>query len=187
MKKQNAYNKPQRETRVHVHGRLCDAGGCKAAGEYKAPKSRASLREYWWFCLDHVRDYNKAWDYFSGLSAEEIDEFRKDAVTGHRPTWDRTNGHHYDPAMLEDALARMFGDTPPPQRRFRGVTQKERRAWEMLEFEETGSGRDLKKRYKELVKKYHPDVNKGDKAAEDRFKQVAAAYKFLMQKLSVSV
>ena len=43
--------------------------------------------EYYNFCVDHVRQYNHSYNYFDGMSDVEVDEFRKDAITGHRPTW----------------------------------------------------------------------------------------------------
>ncbi|MEB3701565.1 DnaJ domain-containing protein [Candidatus Bealeia paramacronuclearis] len=53
--------------------RLCDHGGCEQEGEYRAPKSPHNLREYYWFCLEHIRDYNKSWDYYKDMPPEEID------------------------------------------------------------------------------------------------------------------
>lgn len=41
------------------------------------------------------------------------------------------------------------------------------------------SGEDIRKAYRRLARKYHPDVNPGDKAAEDRFKSVQEAYDIL--------
>src|ERR687892_757425 len=47
---------------------LCQWPGCRCAGEYRAPKSRERLREFYLFCLDHVRAYNRAWDFFKGMN-----------------------------------------------------------------------------------------------------------------------
>ena len=67
--------------------RHCDHPGCVAAGEFRAPKSRSTLDEFFWFCTDHVRDYNKSWNYCAGMSAAEIEaEIRRDTVW-RRPTW----------------------------------------------------------------------------------------------------
>ena len=67
--------------------RLCDHPGCAGAGNYRAPRSRDRLDMFYWFCLDHVRDYNARWNYYAGMSADEIEaEIRNDAVW-QRPTW----------------------------------------------------------------------------------------------------
>ena len=42
----------------------------------------------------------------------------------------------------------------------------------------------LKKQYKILAKKYHPDVNQKDENAEEKFKQISAAYHLLLDKFS---
>ncbi|HET9018229.1 MAG TPA: molecular chaperone DnaJ, partial [Acetobacteraceae bacterium] len=68
-------------------GRCCDMPGCGGAGEYRAPKSRQSLREYWWFCLEHVRAYNAAWDFYKGMSPAQIEAEMRADTHWQRPTW----------------------------------------------------------------------------------------------------
>ena len=63
----------------------CDMPGCAQNADFKAPKHRA-LNEYYRFCLDHVREYNQAWDFFSGMAASEVEEHMVDSIYGHRPT-----------------------------------------------------------------------------------------------------
>ena len=67
--------------------RPCDHPGCIHLGAYRAPRSRSSLRQYFYFCLDHVREYNAAWDYFRGMTATEIERMRRADVVGDRPSW----------------------------------------------------------------------------------------------------
>ena len=78
-------------------GRLCDTPDCLAAGEYRAPKSRSQLNDYYWFCLDHVRDYNRSWDYCAGLTPEQIESLVRADVTWQRTTWPlgRLGGEHH--------------------------------------------------------------------------------------------
>ena len=67
--------------------RLCDHPGCDAGADFRAPKSRLELDRYYWFCLEHVRAYNSAWNYYAGMSETEIEsEIRYDTVW-QRPTW----------------------------------------------------------------------------------------------------
>src|SRR5258708_20034110 len=85
--------------------RLCDHPGCAGTGDYRAPRSRDRLDMFYWFCLDHVPDYNARWNYYAGMSASEIEaEIRNDAVLP-RPTWPlrsrivprfATPSRHYD-------------------------------------------------------------------------------------------
>ncbi|TMJ59762.1 MAG: J domain-containing protein [Alphaproteobacteria bacterium] len=139
--------------------RGCDHPGCAAGGEFRAPKSRLELDRYHWFCLEHVRAYNSAWNYYRGMSDAEIEaEIRHDTVW-QRPSWKhngRANGHGSEAAAraasaCDQALA-VFDIEPP----FTVVR--------------------LKARYKVLVKEHHPDAHGGDKAAEERLKIINQAY-----------
>jgi hypothetical protein len=67
--------------------RQCDAPGCREPGEHRAPKSRDRLEDYYWFCLDHVRSYNKQWNYYEGVSPEELEQAIRRSTTWDRPTW----------------------------------------------------------------------------------------------------
>jgi molecular chaperone DnaJ len=49
----------------------------------------------------------------------------------------------------------------------------------ILEIEKTASKEDIKKAYRKLAMKYHPDRNAGDKTAEEKFKEVNEAYSTL--------
>ena len=75
------------EPRVEPTVRPCSMRGCEAPGTHRAPKGRLAEGEYFWFCLDHVRDYNKSYNYFSGMNDAAVQAYQKDALIGHRPTW----------------------------------------------------------------------------------------------------
>jgi len=79
--------KPVMEPRPRADMPACEWPGCVNAGTHRAPKGRLREREYWRFCLDHVRDYNQSYNYFAGMSEDAVARYQKDAVTGHRPTW----------------------------------------------------------------------------------------------------
>src|SRR4051812_15785622 len=67
--------------------RLCDHPGCAAGGDFRAPRSRLELDRYYWFCLEHVRSYNLAWNYYAGMSQTDVEaEIRRDTVW-QRPSW----------------------------------------------------------------------------------------------------
>lgn len=163
----------------------CSVAGCDQPGGYKAPKSRQSINDYQWFCLDHVREHNAKWDYFQGLGAEEIEQFMKDSVTGHRPTWTR-EGHVRDRyAKLQDALYHFmqFGTAKPAPKAMPPLSSKLRKALTLFELEYPYSEKELKRQYRLLVKQYHPDLHPEDKDSEERFKQVTLAYALLSEHL----
>src|SRR6185312_8024135 len=77
----------KQETRVRETAVPCQWPDCKNKGTHRAPKGRDNAREYWHFCLDHVREYNQSYNFFSGMNADAVARYQKDALTGHRPTW----------------------------------------------------------------------------------------------------
>jgi hypothetical protein len=170
---------------AEVAARLCDHPACREQGEFRAPKSPQQLDAYFWFCLEHVRAYNTAWNYFSGMSQPEIERFQREAITGHRPTWRMGTGKRSDPLDgVADPLGIFgfgsFGGTAEDFEPERRVDSKQRRALAVLNLEVDTTLQEVKMRYKQLVKRYHPDANGGDKAAEERFKTINEAYNFLL-------
>lgn len=167
--------------------RLCDHPDCGGIGEFRAPRSRNDLRNYLWFCLAHVREYNRAWNYFQGMSQEEIEAYQHSSNTWHRPTWAMgVNGAHGAFAFehLQDDLglfqgasqfSRVDGARPAPPE----VRAPIRKALAELELTSMASATDVKLRYKEMAKRFHPDLNGGCKSAEERLKVINAAYSFL--------
>ncbi len=172
--------------------RLCDFHGCEHGGAYRAPKSPATLTEHFWFCLDHVREYNKSWDYFSEMSPDEIEKYQRDDVTGHRPTWRigvngaaNSAGGIHDGIGIFEAGGLNFADGRHDGRMDRAgelmpLPAAQRRALAEMNLDPSASLEEIKTRYKELAKKCHPDLNGGDSAAEERFKAVNQAYTYLL-------
>ena len=170
--------------RVVRPARICDFAGCEAAADHRAPKSKVDLDKFYWFCLQHVAAYNRSWDYFQGMGQEEIEKFRTDSMTGHRPTWKlgergyaawmdgRVKDHHN--VLNESAYQ------PSPRKFVPRYTKQQRQNLAKLDLDETATLQDIKMRYKQLVKRFHPDANGGDKQAEERFKSINEAYSNLM-------
>jgi hypothetical protein len=164
--------------------RPCDHPGCELEGEHRAPQSRDRLDSYYWFCLDHVRAYNAKWDYYAGMSSQQIEnEVRRD-TTWQRPTWRLgvNGGSAHAAHKLRDAFGVFdqddIGDpiSRHPQRR----PPEEMQALRNLGLEDPLTIADLKSRYKELVKQHHPDANGGDRLSEERFKTINTAYRTLL-------
>jgi hypothetical protein len=168
---------------AHVFQRVCEAPGCRLHGEYRAPFARDRLDQHRWFCLEHVRDYNKKWDYFAGLDATEIERHIRADTTWRRPVWPlggRRNGgpQIYDPLGLSEEAG--LAEKPTP--RMDGseqLTPAERNAMGVLELSWPTTRADVKSRYKELVKIHHPDANGGAREAEEKLKEINVAYSTL--------
>ncbi len=167
------------ETATAAATRLCDHPGCAAAGDYRAPRARDRLRQFYWFCLDHVRAYNAQWNYYAGMSSAEIEaEIRNDTVW-QRPTWPLGSrvGLNFDPRVRDFG---MFGLEDEEERvaaaaKRRPLSEQEQ-ALLVFDLAPPFTFAGLKSRYKELVKLHHPDAHGGDKAAEERLKVIIRAY-----------
>lgn len=191
---------------VESSTRECEWPGCENRGTYRAPASPERLNEYRWFCLDHVRAYNKSWNFFAGWSEEELDAQVRADRTWERPTWNlkdgpRARAQHWphaegqawarwgfkDPLdVLGDAATQNPGAVEPEKkRRFRRLSMEEARAMDTLglphEIESLG---EVRTRYRELVKDLHPDMNKGNRTDEARLARVIRAWDILKQSRS---
>jgi hypothetical protein len=172
----------------------CQHPDCGLPGVYRAPKSRTQLNEYFWFCLEHVRDYNKAWDYYAGMSQAEVERHVRSDVVGGRPTWPlgkwgshgpRGRPYKIDSAFIPDDVMEALNGAAAKeqkereQRRRNARLSKEEQALAVLELSSPATMEEIRARYRELVKKLHPDANGGDKSAEERLKVVNQAYSTL--------
>lgn len=167
----------------------CQWPGCDRDGTHRAPKGRHAEGEYFHYCLDHVREYNQSYNYFSGMSDDAVYAYQKDALTGHRPTW-KMGSRGGDPAAAAAGYRDPFGFAQemggtqgfePPKTESRAIRMAERRALELMGLELSATATEVKARFKELVKKHHPDANGGDTSAEERLKNVIQAYNTLKQ------
>ena len=180
-----------------LRGRVpeCDWPGCTALGRHPAPKGRDREGEYYHFCLEHVKKYNKSYNYFEGMADEDLREWLENNVTGHRPTWRvGANAWAFNPTgrrprhggfrhnrPWQDYFD-LFGegaDPNAPRRPKRTLPPMQRQALERLGLDETADKEAIKARYKMLVKRYHPDVNGGDKDKEKYLREIIAAYQVL--------
>lgn len=167
-------------SRVEVH--QCDMPGCQDVGEHKAPKHRG-LNEYHYFCLEHVREYNQAWNFFEGMSETEIKEQIYKDWYGDRPTWKYRDFHN-----LEESLYRKSDEFREGYKKAEKENQyipehlkdtAEMEALAYLGLAPPVTFDEVRKQYKQLVKKYHPDRNPGDPAAEEKVKKINMSYTLL--------
>lgn len=166
----------------------CAEPGCQESGAYLAPRGRGREGEFFHFCLDHVREYNRSYNYFTGMSDEEIARYRAADVIGHRPTWSSRAGNGHEArsrfAVWSGALRDPFGFFAGARAAGRAETRRpvhnaERKALDALSLDEMASAAEIKSRYKALVKRHHPDANGGDTSSQDRLREIIQAYTYL--------
>jgi curved DNA-binding protein CbpA len=169
--------------------RECDHPHCHSVAEHRAPKSRDRLEDYFWFCLEHVREYNKSWNFCDGMDENQIEsEIREDTVW-RRPTWPMGSAENEKrwrfvrEGDYADSFGSFSGDFDAKSETYSSNRQRpdspEARAFRILGLDPTASLSELKTKYKELVKTHHPDRNGGDKVAEERLKDINDAYSTL--------
>lgn len=168
---------------------LCDMPGCVQHADHRAPKDR-SLNEYWNLCLDHVREYNKAWNYFVGMSDKEIYDYMYKSALWDRPTFSFKHHYHDFEEMLHTKawhakMGEEAGDPPPRSDHNKARAGQidphspEAQALEIMGLEAPITLDDIKKRYKQLMKEHHPDLRKGDKESEELVKKINMSYTIL--------
>ncbi|WP_169567695.1 J domain-containing protein [Sneathiella limimaris] len=176
--------------------RLCAKDGCPEPGEFRAPKSRlmdrGSDNDYQWLCLAHIREFNKNWNFFDGMSDDEVLHYKTEDITGHRPTWKlgsragrpKADVHYDDP--FEFQRDGEFGEYANRRQQHQDTNGTEnldeahRQALATLNLEPGCTIADIKKRRNELAKKFHPDIRGGDKQAEEILKTINQAYTHLL-------
>ncbi len=163
--------------------RLCEHEGCQEPGKFRAPKAPDVLDEYYWFCKDHVREYNLKWNFFNGATEEEMDEqANKDRV------WERET-QSFRSAAEQRAWSRLGVDDPHqvlganatqnPGKAASGTRRlppTERRAIEILDAKDNWTKAEVRKAYKALIKVLHPDMNGGDRSQEEQLQEVVWAW-----------
>src|SRR6478735_7969055 len=182
--------KPEPARKPVADAPVCQWPGCDCEATHRAPKGRLRENQYWRFCLEHVREYNSSYNYFAGMSDDAVARYQKDSVTGHRPTWKMGfNGNasevHARDAQDPFGVLREFGGgrarahAERPAQEARPVRNAERKAFDTLGLEVDAEASEIKARFKELVKRHHPDANGGDRSTEDRLVAVIQAYNYL--------
>jgi len=173
----------EKKPRTKAH--ICEIAGCMEAGDFRAPKDR-SLDEYYRFCKSHVADYNRAWNFFDGMSDADVQNHMYESLFGDRPTWKFTGN-----VDMEDELRRQASDFYGDAAREREKKAEEKRnrkiatdtpegeALEIMGLSAPITLDEIKIAYKKLAKQYHPDVNRNDTDAEEKLKDINMAYTVL--------
>ena len=180
--------KPEKDRRPKTGAPMCEWVGCSEKATHRAPKGRGNEKDYWHFCLAHVREYNQSYNFFAGMNDAAVLAYQKDALTGHRPTWKMGTGKRFERPDL-NSFARggdpfnLFGEGLRAEQRARAearpVRNAERKALDVLGLEVGATTVEVKTRFKELVKRHHPDANGGDRSTEDRLVEIIQSYNYL--------
>ena len=168
----------------------CNSLDCSKKGEFRAPKSRVLLKDYYYFCIDHIKEYNKSWDFYKGMTVDQIENSMRNDTVWDRPSWplkgnfksayDEFNKFADDFTNTENDKIndkyfknKLFDET---------ISIEYTKALKDLDLQMPISLEKIKKNYKKLVKIFHPDVNGNNKKAEEKFKQINESYKLLLKK-----
>lgn len=191
--------KPEHDRSRVRQADACEWPGCQGHSTHRAPKGRGKEGQYWQFCLDHVREYNHSYNFFAGMGDDAVARFQRDSLTGHLPTWKlgTIGGSRSRSGFARNRFAPgadggddpfgVFGefgrqrDDPAAAAREqqRTVHNAARKALDSLGLETSANKMTIKARFKMLVKQHHPDANGGDRASEDKLREIIVAYNYL--------
>tara|TARA_E500000331_G_scaffold164825_1_gene159692 strand:- start:134 stop:637 length:504 start_codon:yes stop_codon:yes gene_type:complete len=154
---------------------ICDWKNCKQVGNYKAPVEKDNSRKFRWLCLVHIKEFNKSWDYFNGMSEDQIFNFIKSDMTWHKPTQSFGSSDNFFNILWNNTLnnENIFSINHSTTKNF---NEKDVQAFKIMDLEIGIKWDKIQSKFKTLVKKYHPDMNAGNKKFEDKLKTITLAY-----------
>jgi len=162
---------------------ICEWDNCKESGNFKAPLEKDNSKKYKWLCQEHIKLFNKSWNYFEGMSQNEIEDFLKSDLTWHRPTQKFASSDNFINILWNNALSDKFNffNQEIIVNNFVGrkLSEKDKDAFRIMGLELNADRRSIQKKFKTLVKKFHPDRNSGNKQFEDELKKITMAYSHL--------
>ena len=159
---------------------ICDWNNCKELGEYRAPIERDNSKKFRMLCLKHVKEFNKNWNYFSGMNDNQIMNFLKSDMTWHKPTQSFSSSDNFFKVLWNNTLKDEF-DNKKIKSNFNYMRQfkfdnKDIKAFEILGLSVGMKWMKIHEKFKTLVKKFHPDMNLGNKKYEEKLKLITLAY-----------
>ena len=162
---------------------ICEWENCEQSGDFRAPIEKDNSKNYRWLCEEHIKLFNKSWNYFEGMNQNEIENFIKSDITWHRPTQKFGSSDNFFNILWNNALNDKFNFFKQENNinNLNGTKlyEKDKDALRIMELELSASWPIIQKRFKTLVKKFHPDKNAGNKQFEDKLKKITLAYSHL--------
>tara|TARA_B100000029_G_scaffold491679_1_gene552159 strand:- start:51 stop:569 length:519 start_codon:yes stop_codon:yes gene_type:complete len=162
---------------------ICEWENCHEAGKFKAPVERDNSRNYKWLCEKHIKQFNKKWNYFEGMSQTQIENFIKSDLAWHRPTQKFGSSDNFFSILWNNTLSDKFNYFNE-KKKFNNInsntlSQKDRDAFKILGLKLDADWSSVQRKFKALVKKFHPDRNAGNKELEEKLKKITLAYSHL--------
>ena len=159
---------------------ICDWNNCLEIAEYKAPIEKDNSKKYRLLCLNHVKQFNKNWNYFSGMNDDQIFSFLKSDMVWHKPTQSFSSSDNFFKVLWNNALKDEL-DRSKLKSQFDHMNQFSFDSNDIKAFSILGVSIGLKwekiqNKFKTLVKKFHPDINLGNKKYEEKLKLITLAY-----------
>tara|TARA_B100001250_G_scaffold182395_1_gene156967 strand:- start:2419 stop:2946 length:528 start_codon:yes stop_codon:yes gene_type:complete len=159
---------------------ICDWNNCSKEGLHKAPKEKDNSKNFRLLCLEHVKEFNKNWNYFSGMNDDQIMEFLKSDMIWHKPTQSFSSPDNFFKILWNNALKDEFDKNKfekgfDHMKKFK-FNNQDIKAFGILGITEGIKWQSIREKFKKLVKKFHPDMNAGNKKFEDKLKIITLAY-----------
>ena len=159
---------------------ICEWNQCNNLGEFKAPVEKDNSKKYRMLCLEHVKEFNKNWNYFSGMNDQQIIEFIKSDMIWHKPTQSFSSSDNFFKVLWNNALKDemdkiKFNDEFTHMNKFK-FNHNDVKAFGILGITVGLKWEKIQEKFKKLVKKFHPDMNAGNKKFEDKLKVITLAY-----------
>ena len=161
---------------------ICEWDNCKEVGKFRAPTERDNSKNFRWLCGEHIKLFNNNWDYFDGMSQNEIENFLKSDLTWHRPTQKFGSVDNFFNILWNNALSdkfKIFNGDRTSQINNKKLDEKDKDAFVIMGLETNSDWQTVQKKFKTLVKKFHPDKHSGNKQYEDKLKKITLAYSHL--------
>ena len=166
---------------------ICDWINCNNLGEYKAPVEKDNSKKYRLLCLEHIKEFNKNWNYFENMNDEEIVEFIKADMTWHKPTQNFSAQDNFFKILWNNALKEDLRENGIDKSQVNtthfSFTSEDLKAFEILGLDVSINWENIRSKFKKLVKKFHPDMNLGNKKFEEKLKVITLAYTQLKRTL----
>ena len=161
---------------------ICEWRNCKEFGKFKAPAEKDNSKKFKLLCEEHIKIFNKSWDYFDGMSDDEVLNFLKSDVTWHRPTQKFGSPDNFFNILWNNALNdkfKIFNESGSSHISQKKLCKEDKDAFNIMGLDFNADIKDLQKKFKILVKKFHPDKHSGNKVYEDKLKKITMAYSHL--------
>jgi len=162
--------------------RNCESIGCSESGDYVAKNKNGKTNYY---CIEHIKLFNKSYNFFSDMSEDEIIDFQTSSMTGHRPTWKMSSNNNTEQKKYSDFSAKTkfndpFGFFEQEKNKSQNSNKKSSNstndAIKQLGLSGKPSKSEIQSKFKELVKSLHPDINGENVNNEEKLKLVINAY-----------